>query len=105
MYPIRVEWLPTVEGGRKTVLGRGSYYPIARFPEDDDWPDNAWSVALELNDPFQCDERTVSIGMVKFLMKNAPEEKLQINKRFEIYEGPQKVADVFLLPLSSPTSL
>ncbi|MFJ7142082.1 MAG: hypothetical protein ACN6P5_04685 [Pseudomonas protegens] len=97
MHPVRVEWLLPSEGGRRKNLGRGKYYPVAKFPDDIDWPNNSWSVVLELDEPVQYSEKYMSTGTVRFLMKNAPEEKMHINSQFEIYEGPQKVADVFLL--------
>lgn len=97
MHPVRVEWLLPSEGGRKKILSKGKYYPVAKFPDDSDWPNNSWSVVLELDDPTQLSEKYTSLGIARFLMKNAPEEKMYLNSQFEIYEGPQKVADVFLL--------
>ncbi|NBF11758.1 hypothetical protein [Pseudomonas sp. Fl4BN1] len=104
MHPVRVEWLPPSEGGRKKLLGKVRYYPVAKFPDDMDWPNNSWSVVLELDEPVQHTDKHMSTGTVRFLMKNAPEEKMYANNQFEIYEGPQKVADVFLLGATKPNS-
>ncbi|WP_317635642.1 hypothetical protein [Xylocopilactobacillus apicola] len=41
--------------------------------------------------------KIISFGTVNFLMDNAPSEKLSQHKTFEIYEGPKKVADVFII--------
>jgi len=97
MYPVRIEWLPPDEGGRKSIPLGGKYYSVSRFPEDEAWQSNAWSVVFELKKKTVEGEIIVSYGTVGFLMDAAPKERMEKYDCFEIYEGPQKVANVFLL--------
>ncbi|WP_456310864.1 hypothetical protein [Serratia proteamaculans] len=97
MYPVRIEWLPSDKGGRKSVPLEGKYYSVSRFPEDETWQNNAWSVVFELNKQKAEGGIIVSYGTVDFLMHTAPKERMEKHDHFEIYEGPKKVADVFLL--------
>ncbi|CNC70083.1 hypothetical protein [Yersinia similis] len=97
MYPVKIEWLPLDKGGRKSVPLGGKYYAVARFPEDVIWQNNAWSVVFELDKQEVEGEIIISYGTVDFLMDTAPKERMEKNCQFEIYEGPKKVASVFLL--------
>lgn len=97
MYPVRIEWLPPDKGGRKSIPLEGKYYSVSRFPEDEAWQSNAWSVVFELKKQKIEGEIIVSYGTVDFLMDTAPKERMEKYDRFEIYEGPKKVADVLLL--------
>ncbi|EAM2866277.1 hypothetical protein AHS81_21460 [Salmonella enterica] len=97
MYPVRIEWLSPDKGGRKSIPREGKYYSVSRFPEDEAWQSNAWSVVFELKKKKVEGQIIVSYGTVDFLMDKAPKERMEKYDRFEIYEGPKKVANVFLL--------
>ncbi|EAA3764184.1 hypothetical protein C5D22_17210 [Salmonella enterica subsp. enterica serovar Newport] len=75
----------------------GKYYSLSRFPEDEVWKINAWSVVFELKKKKIEGEIIVSYGTVDFLMNTAPQERMEKYECFEIYEGLKKVANVFLL--------
>ncbi|MDI6932690.1 hypothetical protein QMN21_14155, partial [Serratia sp. Se-PFBMAAmG] len=62
-----------------------------------EWQNNAWSVVFELEESKSENGKTFSLGTVYFLMESAPKERMVQHDKFEIYEGPKKVADVFLL--------
>jgi hypothetical protein len=97
MYPVKIEWLPPDKRGRKSIPIEGNYFCVSRFPEDEVWQNNAWSVVFELNKQKAEGGIIVSYGIVDFLMDTAPKERMEKYGHFEIYEGPKKVADVFLL--------
>ncbi|MBS9443672.1 MULTISPECIES: hypothetical protein [Photorhabdus] len=97
MYQIKVEWISEQNGGRKNPPPAGRYFAVSRFPEDINWQNNAWSVVFEFKSTEKKDNEYVSEGTVRFLMENAPNERMETNEYFNIYEGPKKVAKVFLL--------
>lgn len=97
MYSVKIEWVPVEGGGRKSIPSEGKYYSVARFPEDIDWQNNAWSVVFKLKNPGKKEGKIISFGLVDFLMDTAPKARMEKHDRFEIYEGPKKVADVFLI--------
>ncbi|EGT0638489.1 hypothetical protein JAF85_004833 [Citrobacter werkmanii] len=98
MHKVRVEWLSENEGGRKSAPPIGRYYSVSRFLEEDIfWQNNAWSVVFELEKPIMENGKFISEGYVQFLFDTAPQERMVKYNKFEIYEGPKKVADVFLI--------
>ena len=97
MYSVKIEWIAANKGGRKSMPPEGKYYSVARFPEDIIWQNNAWSVVFELENKKVEGEKVISFGTVDFLMDTAPRERMEKHNQFEIYEGPKKVADVFLI--------
>ncbi|WP_145476282.1 hypothetical protein [Yersinia similis] len=52
IHNVKIEWLTCEEGGRKTISPKGKYFSVARFPEDINWQNNAWSVFFELESPM-----------------------------------------------------
>ncbi|CNB75174.1 hypothetical protein [Yersinia pseudotuberculosis] len=98
MHHVKVEWLTYEECGRKTIPSKGKYFSVARFPEDINWQNNAWSVVFELESPTHERGKSISSGTVSFLVDNAPQERMPNHFSFDIYEGPKKVANVYLRP-------
>lgn len=96
MHNVKIEWLTFEEGGRKKIPPKGKYFSVARFPEDTNWQNNAWSVVFELESPMHKYGKSITLGTVVFLVDNAPQERMLNHSSFEIYEGPKKVADVYL---------
>lgn len=94
-----VKVLATWLGARTTLLPNTfQYFAIAKFEEDkDSWEADAWSVVLEFSEP-PAKQGNPSIGTARFLVDNAPEERLINGKTFEMYEGRMKVAEVKILP-------
>jgi len=73
------------------------YITVARFEEDKDtWEKEAWSVFLEFS-VTPAKQGNPSHGTAKFLMENAPVERLRRGRKFEMYEGRSKVAEVEIL--------
>lgn len=97
MKTVKVKWFSPAEGGRKTAPPVGRYFSVARFSDDDVWQNSAWSVILELSPHEDVDGCKISDGSLDFMMDNAPEEKFEEHDSFEIYEGPHKVAVVYIL--------
>ncbi len=98
VHKVKIEWLTFEEGGRKTIPSKGKYFSVARFPDDINWQNNAWGVVFELKSPVHERGKSISSGVVSFLVDNAPQERMLNHFSFEIYEGPKKVADVYLRP-------
>ncbi|CAM3709101.1 MULTISPECIES: hypothetical protein [Yersinia] len=96
MHNVKVEWLSFDEGGRETVPPKGKYFSVARFAEDINWQNNAWSVVFELESPIYENGKDISLGRVAFLVDSAPQERMLNHSSFDIYEGPKKVANVYL---------
>lgn len=67
------------------------YITVAKF--DENWMEDAWSVVLEFESPPSV-QGNPSVGCARFLMPNAPYEKLESGIRFELYEGATLTARV-----------
>jgi hypothetical protein len=72
---------------------------LSRFPEDgSQWPDGSWSVELRFDQPPpEQGPKDVSRGTVRFVMDEAPQDRLRKGVRFSFYGGITKVADVDVL--------
>jgi len=92
---VSVHWLRPDEGGRKVLFPGGKYYPVAVFPNEVRSM-GAWSVVLDLTAPDLVDGRYVSTGSCRYLVQAAPEHNFDQYDRFDIFEGPKKVARAFL---------
>ena len=88
----RIRWVESAHGGRASPPSGPQYTTVARFEAiADRWPDEAWSVVLDIPPPADdCGIRTVGIRMLAG--DAAPEELLASGSRFELYEGARRVA-------------
>ncbi|HEV7704847.1 MAG TPA: hypothetical protein VGO46_11180 [Gemmatimonadaceae bacterium] len=73
------------------------YAGVSLFPEDGPAPDNVWSVVLTFEVPPSEQAMPASNALVRFLFETAPHERLHAGRRFALYEGPTKVADIEVL--------
>jgi len=74
----------------------GSYATAAKFAEDaDTWPREGWSIVLEFQ-PENAKARAFE-AVARFLVPNAPWERLKTGCVFELYEGTRKTAMVTVL--------
>lgn len=69
------------------------YSTVSRFKEDTDWPEEAWSVVLHFDEPPQ-EQGSPSRGTVRFLVPDAPQDRLKPGASFDVYEGRVKTATV-----------
>ena len=92
----KIVWVPYESGGRQTTPSKGMYHSVAKFPQDTDWPNNAWSVVFNIKNHISAEDLRKSFGTVRFLVENAPHDRFCINEQFEIYEGPKKIANIFI---------
>jgi hypothetical protein len=87
--PVVVHWSADK---RKNLPTSGQYTTVARFEEDRaTWGSDAWSVVLNIHgdvsaEPCRADAR--------FLMQNAPHDRLKPGTRFELLEGDKVTAQV-----------
>jgi hypothetical protein len=87
--PVVVHWSAEK---RKSLPTSGKYVTVARFDEDRaKWESDAWSVELNIHgdpgaEPCRADAR--------FLMQNAPHDRLKPGTRFELLEGDKVTAHV-----------
>jgi hypothetical protein len=87
----RIRWLRPEEGGRPTPPSGPVYSTVARFEQlAAQWPDEAWSVVISLQEPPDAEGRqTVAIRM---LVEAAPVGLLAPGSVFQLFEGRQCVA-------------
>ncbi len=92
----RIEWLSESEGGRVYPPSGPSYCTVARFEDESDWPEEAWSILAIFRGAV--DEGSVNLADIRFLFpENAPNELLKKGVRFELMEGTRAVAKVEVL--------
>lgn len=90
----RIYWIPAEEGGRTSLPTGKTYATVSRFPEDvDTWLQEAWSILLEFDEPPAV-QGNPSMAKARFLVEQAPAERLKPGHAFELYEGKKKVARV-----------
>jgi hypothetical protein len=73
----------------------GVYSTIAKFEQDTDWLNTAWSIVLRFDPPKSGSDHTK--GRAKFLAENGPHERLKKGCVFEMYEGNKKSAVVTVI--------
>jgi hypothetical protein len=98
-YSARVHWRSPGERGRASVPPTLRYVALSRFPEDGpQWPDGAWSIEVLFDvPPPEQHNPAVSEGRVRFLVEQAPSDRLAPGRWFTLYEGLQPVADVEII--------
>ncbi len=93
----RVHWVSSEEGGRLSVPSSKRYATVARFAEDaNSWLREAWSIVLEF-DESPSGSRNPCLARARFLVEEAPVDRLKPGRTFELYEGSKKVAVVEVL--------
>jgi hypothetical protein len=91
---VKVDWIPVEEGGRSSLPAGLKYSTVSRFKEDgDNWQKQAWSVVLEF-ERSPLEQGNPSYGKARFLVEDAPEDRLSPGRTFELFEGAKKVAYV-----------
>ena len=78
-----------------SVPQNGIYSTVAKFDEDVDWQNEAWSILLRFDPPKS--GSITSKGRAEFLMLNGPYERLKKGCTFEMYEGRNRSAIVTVL--------
>lgn len=74
-----------------------NYSTVAKFSEDaGNWPDSAWSIVLDFPSPEVAHAETFK-ATARFLVLNAPWERLKSGCVFELYEGARRTATVTVL--------
>jgi hypothetical protein len=74
------------------------YATVLWFTEDTDVGllQEAWSIVLEFDEPPSV-QGNPSIARARFLVEQAPVDRLQPGHAFELYEGKKKVAMVNII--------
>lgn len=87
----RIGWLKSEEGGRPTPPRGPDYSTVARFQRLADlWPQEAWSIVLEISSP--ADPDGIMVADIRLLAAEAPIDLLARGSRFDLFEGGQHVA-------------
>lgn len=87
----QIRWIPADKGGRNKPPVGPSYSTVAKFEDiQEKWPAEAWSVVLEFIDPP--DQSGFHCADMRFLVDNAPQQLLHDGSKFELFEGPKRVA-------------
>ena len=93
----RVRWVPPEEGGRLSLPSGKQYATVSRFAEDaDTWLQEAWSIVLEF-DESPSGWSNPCLAQARFLVEEAPVDRLKPGRTFELYEGRKKIAVVEVL--------
>ncbi len=85
----RIEWIPLEKGGRRSIPPEGTRYcPIIRLDEEEK---KSWRI------DFVCPNiNKTAIIEFFFFSDDAPIEKIQINKAYDLYEGSKMVARIYI---------
>jgi len=87
---VNVKWC----GAKALNLPQSNQYvTVAKFNEDLTWQNEAWSIILEFKVTPK-EQGNPSNGSARFLMQNAPSERLRVGAEFDLYEGDSLVAKV-----------
>ena len=92
MFAISIKWVSHQNGGRRNPPPGGTWYATTRFPSDS----NTWSLVFELTASVASLDGPESSGHVRFLVDNAPVDRLHQGSTFEVFEGPHKVGEASL---------
>jgi hypothetical protein len=90
----RITWAP--RGGSGSLPTALQYATIARFAEDDSWPNDAWSIVCAFDAPPVL-QRNPAEARIRFLADAAPHHRLKPGAIFSLYEGRTDVATVEVL--------
>jgi len=91
-HPVLVRWSAVKRAAALPTSGQ--YITLARFAEDGASPNEGWSIVLEIQgDPYEVPCK----ANARFLMPDAPEERLHSGVRFEMLEGSRVTAEVEVL--------
>jgi hypothetical protein len=92
-----VHWLRLDKDGKPDLPHALRYTGISRFDTDGaEWPDGAYSVVCAFAEPLSEHGSPIE-AKVKFLVDNAPHERLAAGVKFRLYEGAHEVARVEVL--------
>ena len=89
----KVHWIPAEEGGRVFLPTGKQYATISRFTEDAGaWLQEAWSIVLEFDEPPSV-QGNPSIARARFLVEQAPVDRLKPGHAFETLRRKQESGD------------
>ncbi len=75
-----------------------TYSTVAKFEEDAaHWPEKGWSVVLEFPAPPDVSHAESYKASARFLVPNAPWERLKTGCVFDLYEGFKRTANITVL--------
>lgn len=87
----RLRWIAAADGGRPSPPPGPTYSTVARFETlADRWPQEAWSIVLEIGRP--ADSSGDMVAGIRMLATDAPGELLASGSRFDLFEGRRLVA-------------
>lgn len=87
-YVANLEWISSDKGGRKSIPREGTRYcPLVRICKDEGSVD--WSI------DFVCPDFSITNNKkFKFLVNNAPDNLIEKNIEYGLYEGNKHVAEL-----------
>lgn len=87
-YVANLEWISSDKGGRKSIPREGTRYcPLIRICKDGGGVD--WSI------DFVCPDFSITNNIkFKFLVNNAPDNLIEENITYGLYEGNKHVAEL-----------
>jgi hypothetical protein len=99
IHNARVQWQPRRLRSDSPLPSTLRYIGLARFPADSaQWPDGAWSIEVRFREPpVEQRDGEDTLAEIRYLFDDAPQSRLFAGATFSLYEGPYKVADVYVL--------
>jgi hypothetical protein len=95
-----ISWVSAADGGRKQPPAGPTYSTVCHFEEDENWHEVSWSLVLDFEKRFK-DPRLL-LARVRFLSDDAPHRLLHNGSRFELFEGPKRVAKGIIIAPTIP---
>lgn len=94
-----VRWCSPAKRGKRQLPPTLLYRGLSRFSDAFSGDsEDAWSVELRFDvPPPEQPDLNSSLGRIRFLVDDAPHERLRPGVTFELFEGPFHVADVEVL--------
>ena len=92
-FKAKINWMMHKDGGRKNLPSQGTRYcPLIQINSGE--KQSVWSI------DFVCPNfKETNIISFTFLVEDAPDELLESNKIYNIYEGAKKVAELEIIEL------
>ncbi|HZL35314.1 MAG TPA: hypothetical protein VFC78_08390 [Tepidisphaeraceae bacterium] len=95
-----ISWILLERGRRNQPPTGPTYSTVARFEEDENWPDSGWSLVVDFVRRFG--DSRLTLADVRFLADGAPSHLIHDGSRFELFEGRQRVAKGIILAATLP---
>jgi hypothetical protein len=82
---VRLHWLIGINASNYSPHGQLFSLPARFDHQQEDWPDDAWGLVVEVTGIP--DSKGDQVGIARFLMADAPLAWLSVGRKFTLFEG------------------